>query len=68
MNANQEVILLQLLQALKTNQEHLLLEHKQDMQAFVQLFQGLVGKVQVMEALLIRLNAREEEMASTSGS
>ena len=61
MTASQEVILLQLLQALKDQNEAILHEHKADMRALLELLGGMVTKVQVIESLMIRLNAREEE-------
>ena len=68
MTASQEVILLQLLQALKAQNEAILHEHKADMHALLELLGGMVSKVQVIETLMIRLNAREEEVVSTSGA
>ena len=63
MTGQQEVMLLQLLNALKTNQDELLLEIKHDMTALIELFGGVVRSIQTIESLVLKLRVQQEEMA-----
>jgi len=64
MNSQQEVILLQLLNALKTNQEETLNEVRASMNALLELLGGVVRSLQTIEGLVMKVRVQQEEMTA----